>query len=123
MRVVSCCVLYGVATTGTEISAALVTAGFPLSPQAQAGVLGRFDPRHAGLTLDGFTEVALFLGGLKSYFDFYAFSAASAPPAHQQPGAPGVVQPPMPGSPGAQPAASNISINFDQLVAATPYFM
>lgn len=112
--------LYGVATTGTEISAALVTAGFPLSPQAQAGVLGRFDPRHVGLTLDGFTEVALFLGGLKSYFDFYVFSAASA--AHQQPGAAGV-QPPMPGAPGAQPAASNISINFDQLVAATPYFM
>ena len=107
MRFVLCCVLYGVATTGTEISAALVTAGFPLSPQAQAGVLGRFDPRHVGLTLDGFTEVALFLGGLKSYFDFYAFSAhnASAPPA---------------GAPGGHPT---ISINFDQLAAATPYFM
>ncbi len=102
-----CCLLYGVATTGAEISAALVTAGFPLSPQAQAGVLSRFDPKQVGLTLDGFTEVALFLGSLKSYFDFFTFSAhhAQAPPA---------------GAPGAHPT---ISINYDQLAAATPYFM
>jgi hypothetical protein len=111
---------------------------------AQSGLLGRFDPRQAGLTLDGFTDVALFLGGLKSYFDFYLYSGSAATPAAAYghagappgavmtaPGVPGAAPGVLgavhgaPGAPGvgAAPAATNITINFDQLVAATPYFV
>jgi hypothetical protein len=68
-------------------------------------VLARFDTAHKGLNLEAFTNVALFLGGLKGYFDFYVQLSGGAKPASAA---------------GTYPT---ITITFDQLVAATPYFV
>jgi hypothetical protein len=43
----------------------LAQGGFQLSPPAINGVLTRFDPNRVGLTLEAFTEVALFLASLR----------------------------------------------------------
>jgi hypothetical protein len=51
--------------TGNEISLALANGGFQLSPQGINSVLTRFDPNRAGLTLEAYTEVALYLASLK----------------------------------------------------------
>jgi hypothetical protein len=80
-------------------------------------VLTRFDPNRVGLTLEAFTEVALFLASIRSFFDFYA--QQPKPQSFGQPG-----QPPMSqGPPGITPTNATISLNFDQLVTATPYFL
>ena len=50
---------------GNEISLALANGGFQLSPQGINSVLSRFDPNRIGLTLEAYTEVALFLASLR----------------------------------------------------------
>jgi hypothetical protein len=50
---------------GNEISLALANGGFQLSPQGINSVLSRFDPNRSGLTLEAYTEVALFLASLR----------------------------------------------------------
>ena len=68
--------------------------------------------------------------GCRSYFDFYARQPTQTfgqpPAAHGPPGVPGGVPGGAPGTQGPPgvglPATSTITINFDQLVAATPYF-
>ena len=131
-----------------EISLALANGGFQLSPQGINSVLTRFDPNRAGLTLEAYTEVALYLASLKTYFDFYAQQSQQTFGQQRPTGAPGVpggapgVPGGAPGVPGGAPggypggapgiqgppgvgasASSTITINFDQLVAATPYFV
>lgn len=97
-----------------EITAALAQGGFQLSPPAINSVLTRFDPNRVGLTLEAFTEVALFLASLRSYFDFYA----------HQPKPQGFGQPPASqGPPGITPTNATITLSFDQLACATPYFL
>lgn len=99
----------------TEIAQALQFAGFPLSQPAINAILPRFDPARTGLTLDAYTDLSVFLGNLRSYFNFYAAQQPAKPPAGAPAGQPATGMPP-------QVQMPTISINFDQLVCAAPYF-
>jgi len=105
-----------------ELDALLGSGDCKLSSESVNALASKFDPQHKGsLTLEEFMELCIYLGSLRSFYQ------TDTTPTNQPKSAVSVPTPSQPATDSQTPTTAHwtsgvITLNFDELVQATPHF-